>query len=230
MGKKSVGRGGSAGVTTNLRVSLSILSVGFAVEGLGDAYSFVSHGQFRPGSSLLVVLPAVVTLAGLLFVWIGRHEWDELHRQRVRRAHHAFGASLLGALAAAAVVATLYLLPGLGVPPAAEAVFGAAIAALVFGTFLTYVLLVFHLVGRPSRAVLVVAALWAAAIAALVGLLLAQHLPTILGLVRDRRPSVPAFVSPIDALASYLFFSYFLLFAAYVDAHRVVAAGRAAPD
>jgi len=45
-------------------------------------------------------------------------------------------------------------------------------------------------------------------------------------LVRSRQPTVPGFVTPIDALASYLFVSYFLLLTAYLDAHRRVSQGR----
>ena len=62
-------------MTTNLRISLTILSIGFAIEGAGELYSVVSQGRFKPGVNLLFVLPTVMTLAGLLFVWIGRHEW-----------------------------------------------------------------------------------------------------------------------------------------------------------
>lgn len=212
-------------MTTNLRVSLSILSIGFAIEGIGDVYSFVTGGRYRPGVNLLFVLPVVMTLAGLLFVWIGRHEWSELHRTRVRQAHLVFGLSVLGGVVAGAVLGLLYLEPALGVPVWAKAIFGAALGSLVLGTFVTYVYLVFHLVGRPSQAVLGASIAWSLAIAGLIGATLAANLPTILTLARDRRATVPGFITPVDSLASYLFLSYFLLLAGYLDAHRKVAAG-----
>ena len=55
------------------------------------------------------------------------------------------------------------------------------------------------------------------------GATLAANLSTILTLIEKRQPTLPGFVTPVDALASYLFLSYFLLLAAYVDAHRRVA-------
>jgi hypothetical protein len=212
-------------MTTNTRVSLTILSIGFAVEGAGELYSFVSRGSFRPGVSLLFVLPTVMTLAGLLFVWIGRHEWNELHRTRVRQAHVVFGLSLLGALVAGAVVGVLLLRPSLGAPWWARGLFGAAVGSLVLGTFITYALLVFHLVPRPSKLLLLASLVWSLIISGFVGAAMATNLPTILGLAARRAFAVPTFLGPVDSLASYLFVSYFLLLAAYVDAHRTVAQG-----
>jgi len=213
-------------VTTNLRVSLTIFSIGFAIEGAGDVYSLLSHGTYRPGANLLFVLPVVVTLAGLLFVWIGRHEWNELHHDRVRQAHLVFGLSLLGGFVGGALLAVLYLVPSLGTPVWAEGLFGAAVGSLVLGTFVTYVYLVFHLVGRPSQGVLAASILWSIFVSGLIAAALAANLPTIMTLVRSRQPTVPGFVTPIDALASYLFVSYFLLLTAYLDAHRRVSQGR----
>jgi hypothetical protein len=212
-------------MTTNLRVSLTIFSIGFAIDGGGDLYSLLSHGSFHPGVNLLFFLPVVMTLAGLLFVWIGRHEWSELHRDRVRQAHIVFGLSLLGAVIAGAILALLVLRPSIGVPFWAKDLFGAAVSSLVLGTFVTYVYLVYHLVGLPSRGVLAASALWSLLVAGLIGQTMANNLSTIVSAIVERKPSIPGFLSPIDAFASYLFVSYFLLFAAYADAHRKVAAG-----
>ncbi len=212
-------------MTTNLRVSLTILTAGFAIEGAGELYSFLSGGKFHPGVSLLFVLPSVMTLAGLLFVWVGQHEWNALHRARVRQAHLVFGLSLVGGLVAGAVVGALLLEPALGTPLWARAAFGAGVGSLVLGTFVTYGLLVFHLVPRPSKALLLASLVWSLIVAGLVGSALASNLPTILGLAAHHSFAVPTFLAPIDSLASYLFVSYFLLFAAYVDAHRTVLKG-----
>ncbi len=211
-------------MTTNTRISLTILSLGFAIEGGAELYSFASRGSYRPGVNVLFVLPVAVTLAGLLFVWIGQHEWNALHRSRVRRAHLVFGLSLLGAVVAAAVVGLLLARPALGVPDWSRGLFGAAVGSLVLGTFVTYALLVFHLVPRPSKALLIASLAWALLVAGFVGGSMAANLPTVLHLVASRSFTVPSFLAPVDSLASYLFVSYFLLLAAYVDAHRTILA------
>ena len=214
-------------MTTNTRVSLTILSLGFAIEGGAELYSFLSHGAYHLGLNLLFLLPSVMTVAGLLFVWIGQHEWNELHRARVRRAHLVFGLSLLGALVSGAVVGLLLALPSLGEPAWARGLFGAAVGSLVLGTFVTYALLVFHLVPRPSQALLLASLLWALVVAGFVGGAMAANLPAIVALAARRTFADPTFLGPVDSLASYLFVSYFLLLAAYVVAHHAVARGRA---
>ncbi|MGA9839762.1 MAG: hypothetical protein WBS16_04920 [Thermoplasmata archaeon] len=218
-------------MTTNLRISLTILSIGFAVEGGAEAYSLLTAGSFLPGTSLLFLLPSVVTLLGLLFLLIGRHEWDELHRARVRRANQIFGLSLLAGVVAGAELVLLTVYPSVGSPLWAEALFGAAVGSFVLGTFVTYAQLVFHLVTRPSKGVLIASSLWALVVSAFVAQALAADLPTILGDISARSFSVESLIGPVDYLASYLFISYFLLLAAYLDAHVAVARGRpAAPS
>lgn len=212
-------------MTTNLRISLAVLSAGFAIEGAGEAYSLLSTGALLPGTSIVFLLSAAVTVVGLLFLFLGRHEWNELHRSRARRTNQIFVLSLLGGFVAAAEVAYLYLNPSIGTPLWAEVVFGAALGSLVFGTFATYAYLVFHLVRNPSKAVLVASAIWALAVSAYIGRDLAVALPTIMALVSARSLTIEGLVGPVDYLASYLFVSYFLLFAAYLDAHAVVAKG-----
>ncbi len=103
--------------------------------------------------------------------------------------------------------------------------FGASVASLVFGTFVTYVLIVFHLAPRPSQFALLASIAWALLVSAFIGIALAADLPTVMTLISSRAFTVPRFVGPVDTLASYLFVSYFLLFAAYLDAHRTVARG-----
>jgi len=217
-------------MTTNTRVSLTILSLGFAIEGGAELYSVVTHGAYRPGSDLLLVLPFALTVAGLLFVWVGRHEWNQLHRDRIRQAHRVFGLSLLGALVAGVTVGVLLAEPSLGTPTWARALFGAAVGSLVLGTFVTYALIVFHLVPTPSQALLLASLLWALVVAGFVGATLAADLPSILALASQHVVGVPNFVGPVDSLASYLFVSYFLLLTVYVDAHRTVARGPRRPE
>jgi len=213
-------------VTRNLRISLTILSIGFGIEGAGEVYSRLVAGASTPGSGILYLLPLVFTAIGLLFVWIGREEWNQLHIVRVRTAHRVFALTLLGAVVAALVVGLLLLVPSLGVPSWAAVLFGAAVASLVFGTFVTYAFLVLHLISNPGRAAVALALIWSGFISALVGITIAGSLSTILALARTHQFSVPAFVSPVEYLLSFLFVSYFLFLAAYVEAHRAVARGR----
>ena len=212
-------------MTTNLRISLTILSVGFAIEGAGEAYSLVSSGALLPGTSIVFLLSTVVTLLGLLFLFLGRHEWNELHRSRAARTNQIFALSLLGGVIAGAEVVLLAAYPSVGSPVWAELLFGASLGSLVLGTFVTYAYLVFHIVRPPSKAVLIASAIWALVVSAYVGRILAGDLPAILAAVANRSLTVEGLVAPVDYLASYLFVSYFLLFAAYLDAHVVVARG-----
>ncbi|HTW76650.1 MAG TPA: hypothetical protein VMG14_02665 [Thermoplasmata archaeon] len=212
-------------MTTNLRISLTILSLGFVIEGAGEAYSLVSSGAFLPGTSFVFLASTLVTLLGLLFLFLGRHEWNEIHRARAARTNLIFGLSLLGGFIAAAEVGVLVYAPSIGTPLWSEALFGAALGSLVFGTFATYAYLVFHLVRAPSRAVLIASAVWALIVSAYIGRVLAGDLPSVLAAIGARSLSVDHLLSPVDYLASYLFVSYFLLFAAYLDAHAIVARG-----
>jgi len=215
-------------VTTNLRISLTVLSIGFAIEGGGELYTLATPGVAHPGANIWFVVPAVLSLIGVLFVWIGRHEWNEVHLHRAQSATRIFALSLLGGVVTALLLGLLVAYPSIGTPLWAEVLFGAGLASLLFGTFVTYAYLVFHLVTVPSKVVLAAAVVWALFISAFITLSLASDLPTILGLIRNRTLSVPSFISPVEALVSYLFVSYFLLLAAYFEAHVLVARGRVA--
>lgn len=214
-------------MSTNIRISLTILSVGFAVEGGAEVYSLLSAGSFLPGTSLLFLFPAVVTLLGMLFLLIGRHQWDEIHRARIRRANLIFGLSLLAGCVAVVEVVALAAYPYLGAPLWAAVIFGAAVGAFLLGTFLTYAQLVFHLVTLPSKVALVASSLWALLVSAFIAATLAADLPSILATIGAHSFSIEYLISPVDYLASFLFLSYFLLLGAYVDAHITVARRRA---
>lgn len=212
---------------TNLRISLTALSIGFAIEGGGELYTLATPGMAHPAANVWFIVPALLTLIGVLFVWIGRHEWNEVHHDRTRRATQVFALSLVGGVATALLIGLLVAYPSIGTPWWAEGVFGAGLASLLFGTFVTYAYLIFHLVAVPSRVALGAAVAWALLVSAFITVALASDLPTLLGLVRARKFSIPTFLTPVETLASYLFVSYFLLLAAYMEAHVVVARGLA---
>ncbi|MCI4366100.1 MAG: hypothetical protein L3K10_08640 [Thermoplasmata archaeon] len=212
-------------MTRNLRISLTVLSLGFAFEGVGEVYTRFFAGAAPPGVTFLFLLPLVLTVLGLLFVWVGREEWNEVHRVRVRTANRVFAYSLLGGVVAGALLALLVEVPSLGTPPWAQAVFGAAVASLVFGTFVTYAYLVFHLVSDSGRVAVVIALVWALIVSVAVAVVIAANLSTVITLVNTPTFSIPNFVAPVEFLISYLFVSYFLLLAAYIEAHVAVTRG-----
>ncbi len=215
-------------MTANLRVSLTIPSIGFAVEGGGELYSLLTAGAFLPGTSLLFLVPAAVTLLGLLFLLIGRNEWDERHRARLRRANQIFGLSLLSGFIAGLEVGLLVAYPSIGSPLWAQVLFGVSAGGFLLGTFVTYAQFIFHLVTPASKVVLVVASLWALGVSAFVAQTLASDLPSLLNSIEAHSFSMESLIPPVDYLASFLFLSYFLLLAAYVDAHITVVRRRAA--
>jgi uncharacterized membrane protein YidH (DUF202 family) len=212
-------------MTRNLRISLTILSVGFGIEGVGELYTQFGGGTSAPGLNLLYILPLLLTAVGLLFVWVGRDEWNAVHRAHVSMASRVFALSLLGGVVAAVVLGLLVAVPSLGVPDWAAALFAAAVASLVFGTFVTYAYLVFHLTSNVGKVAVGLSLLWAFAVSVAVAIAIAASVPSILTLIADRALSVPAFVAPVDRLISFLFLSYFLLLVGYVEAHREVARG-----
>jgi hypothetical protein len=215
-------------MSTNLRISLTILTVGFGIEGGGEAYSLLTQGSFLPGTSLLFIFPAIITLLGLLFILIGRQEWDDLHRARVHQANMIFGLSILAGIVAGMELGYLAYNPGFGSPLWDKVLFGTAVGGFVLGTFVTYAQLVFHLVSRPSKGVLAASIAWALVVSAYIGQALGADLPAILALIGAHSFSIGALIAPVDYIASFLFVSYFLLLIAYLDAHVTVARGRPA--
>jgi hypothetical protein len=212
-------------MVSSLRISLTILSIGFAVEGIAELYSLTTQGALLPGTSVIFLLPAVFTILGLLFILVGKHEWDEIQQNRIHRANAVFEVSLLAGVLGFLELAGLALYPSFGTPWWTEVLFGGLLGGFVLGTFVTYGLIVFHLVHKPSKVALVAAMVWALGVSALIGVALATDLPAILALIAARSLAFESLAAPIDYLVSFLFLSYFLLLAAYLDAHLTVARG-----
>ncbi len=215
-------------MTRNLRIALTILSVGFALEGTEELYSLLTASSRVPGASALFVLPVLLAVVGLALVWVGKDEWDVVHRAHARKAGLLFVGSLTAGFVAIGIPALLYAAPGLGTPVWAEAIFGGAAGSLGFGLFLVYGSLVYHLASGISRIAILLAVAWSLVVAVDISLLLARNLSAIVLLVNHPTVTVPAFVSDAELLVSYLFVSYFLLLGAYVEVHVAVARGRVA--
>jgi len=103
-------------MTVNLRLSLTVFKVGFAAESAGGFVALFSGSSKLPFNGLLLLLNPAFTALGILFLWIGRHEWNELHRTRVGHTNLAFAVSLVATVFAVAPIGILSFYGG-GNPP-----------------------------------------------------------------------------------------------------------------
>jgi hypothetical protein len=211
----------------NLRLSLSIFSAGFGVDAVGDAYRLLTGTVHLVAGGVLLFVSAASTLLGLLFLWLGRHEWNELHRNRVRTTNVTFLLTIaLGIVAFAP--AAYYLARGLPAPAWLPFEIGAAVAATLVAAFLTYVLVVSHLVARAGGALLALAVIAAIPVGYVLGTTLASELPQYLGVILTAPLKLASLASNLSVPLAWLVVSYSLLFVAFVDAHRRIARGLAA--
>jgi len=213
---------------SKLRLALTILSIGFALEGTAELYSYLTPGATVPAASGLFFLPLLLAFAGLAFIWVGRDEWVTAHPRRARTASGILAASFTAGFVCAGLLVVLLAFPSLGVPWWATWTFGVAAAGLVFGTLALYGYFLFHLVSRPVKGAVVAALVWSLVISAAIGVVFANNLGTVLALVANRSLGVPSFIEGVDGLLSYLFATFFLLLAAAIEAHIGIVRGRLA--
>ena len=214
-------------MTARLRFALTVFSIGFLVEGLGDLYSFVTRAAQLPGGAFLVYFAPAFTVIGLVSLWLGRHVWNEEHKGRVRHAHLAFGVAILFAAVAAVPLVAADLLGGSAGGSYSPLVFSAAVAGLLWFGYLTYALAAGHLAGPVGRVLVVLALLWAAFVAFLMAGVAQGAFPRLVEAITGRTFTTPGLIDPFTAQLSVLFVTYLLLFGAFVDAHRRVARGDA---
>jgi hypothetical protein len=212
-------------MTVNLRLSLTVFKVGFAAESAGGFVALLSGSSKLPFNGLLLLLNPVFTAIGILFLWIGRHEWNELHRTRVGYTNLAFAVSLIATILAAAPIGVLSLYGNPSPPSWLGLEFGAAIALVFAVTFVTYALVAAHLVGRAGEIAMGIGLGWAVLLSGLIGLTLAPDIQPIVHSVVVRNPAVGSIFQPITLLDALLAFSYLAFFVAFVDAHYRVAKG-----
>jgi len=210
-------------MTVNLRLSLTVFKIGFAAESAGGFVALVSGSTKLPFGGALLLLNPVFAAIGILFLWIGRHEWNELHRTRVGHANLAFAASLVATALAAAPIGILSLVGNPNPPSWLGIEFGAAIALVFAVTFVTYALVAAHLVGRLGEVAMGLGLGWAVLLSSLIGVALAPDLQPIVHSVAARSPAVASIFQPITLLDALLAFSYLAFFVAFVDAHYRVA-------
>lgn len=212
-------------MTVNIRLSLTVFKIGFAAESAGGFVALLSGSSKLPFGGFLVLLNPAFTVVGILFLWIGRHEWNELHRTRVGHTNLAFAASLVATVLAAAPIGVLALEGNPNPPSWLGIEFGAAIAIVFAVTFVTYALVAAHLVGRWGEIAMGVGLAWAVLLSALIGVALAPSLQPIVQSVATQNPAVGVIFQPITLLDALLAFSYLMFFLAFADAHYRVAKG-----
>jgi hypothetical protein len=218
-------------MTVNLRLSLTVFSIGFAVEGVGSLYSFLASGTLLPAGGFLLYLNPIFTVIGLLFLWLGRHEWGVLHRRRVTHAHRSFFLAVLFLVLAVVPIAVYtYLEPTTSAPDWVTLEFGASVAATFLFSYVTYALIAVHLLGSGGKLAVAAALGWAAFISALLGLAVAGLFPTYIHVIRTGSVSTSGLEGPISSELSLLFVSYFLFLIAFVDAHRRIVRHGVPPD
>ncbi len=213
----------------NLRLSLTIFTIGFAIEAGVNAYDILTGSSKGTTGEVLFIIGVVATLFGVTFLTIGRHEWNELHKQRVHHAHLTFLVTVLLALAAAGPVAYYVYMSALALPTWLAYEVGAAVGASLFFSFVLYAIIVYHLLGTTGRAILIAALVAAVPVVGVVGFHIAGALPTYLATVRSSPTKLAALIEPVATYLSYMFLAYGLFAVAYIDAHRRVARGLEPP-
>lgn len=208
-------------------MSLTIFKIGFLVESAGGFAALFSNSSELPFHGYLLLLGPAFSAFGILFLWVGRHEWNELHRRRVRVAHIAFVLSLVAIVAAAAPIAYFAGVGGSNPPDWVGLEFGVAIALVFAMTFVTYALVAAHLVGRLGEVAMGVGLVWALVLSALIGLTLSPQLGPIVRSVAARSPAFASIARPITLFDALLGFSYLAFFVAFAEAHYRVAQGLA---
>jgi hypothetical protein len=212
-------------VAPNLRLSLTIFTVGFLIEAGVNGYDILTGSSKGTTGELLFVIGAIASVLGITFLTIGRHEWNELHKQRVHHAHLTFLVTVLLAIAAAGPVAYYAYMAAIGIPSWLAYEVGAAVAGSLFFSFVLYAIIVYHLLGTTGRAVLVFALIAAVPVVGIVGYHIAGGLPMYLTTVRSSPSKLAALIEPVATYLSYMFLAYGLFAVAYIDAHRRVAKG-----
>jgi len=214
-------------MVSKLRLTLAILSLGFVIEGAIEAYTYLSRSYRLPYAAFIFIVGPFVTLAGILVLWMGRHEWNDLLSRRFRHAHRTFGFSLLALLVAVALL--VWCSYGSAAPISwwVSWGFGAAIMASLVLTFATYVLIALHLTAMVGKALLLVALGWAAVVSIWIGQVLAQDFGAIVLVLQTHALADGSLAASIAGVESYLAVTYALLTIAYIDAFRRVPAGSA---
>lgn len=214
-------------MTVSTRLALVVLTIGFLIEGVGEILEFSHHWYNLPGNFVyLFYAGPASTVVGFLFAFIGRHEWSELHRRHVIHAHRFLAVaiillvSVVGAVLGIAAYAPTEFLTG-GVP----ILLGVAAAIGLGSSFVSYMLICYHLTTTRGKVLLAGALVWAAIVSAFTGYELATNFGEIIGILHTNPLSLGEALNTLTFLTTILFVSYFLLTLAYHDAYRQLQKG-----
>ncbi|MDE1819402.1 MAG: hypothetical protein KGJ23_00685 [Euryarchaeota archaeon] len=217
-------------MTLSTRLAVLVLTVGFMIEGVGEAFEFVSKQWLLahlPNALLdIYYIGPATTVVGFLFAFAGRHEWSELHRRHVLHGHKALliAIALLGSVAT--VVALLvYEFPGAAVPILLPWVMGVAVAVGLGSSFLSYLLIGFHITTQRGKACLVAALAWGVLVSVIAGYEVGANFVSLVASLRTGNLSVANSLSSLLVVTTILFVSYFLLMFAYRDAYQQLLRG-----
>lgn len=205
---------------SKLRLTLGILLLGFVIEGTFEAYTYINRSYQLPYASFIFVLGPFVTLAGLLILWIGRFEWDEILSRRFRHAHWAFALNIMALVLAIVPVVWYGFVSAASIPSWVDWEFGAAIVSSLLFTYATYVLVAFELTAGLGKALLFIAFGWASFVSIWIGDALSQELGTIVHIVQNRTLDISPVSESISSKESYLAVTYLLLTIAYLTAYH----------
>ncbi len=217
-------------MTLSTRLAVVTLMAGFLIEGVGEAFEFVSRQwllSHLPHALLdIYYIGPATTVLGFLFAFAGRHEWSELHHRHVLHGHKVL---LIAILALGGVAGTFAVLafeyPGAVVPTFLPWVIGAATAFGLSASFLSYLLIGLHLTSQRGKVLLGGSVVWGAVVSVFVGYVVATNFGQILSDVKTNPSSVASTVSSLTFATTILFVSYFLLALGYHDAYRLLIRG-----
>lgn len=195
------------------------------VEGGSGFAAYAAQSTQLPFHGYLLLVGPAFSALGVLFLWIGRHELNELHRTRVGYAGATFVLSLVAIALAAAPIAYLVAVGAADAPEWLELEFGAAIALIFATTFVTYAFVASHLVGRVGSIALRLGLAWALLVAVLIGNALSTQVFPIVLAVNSRSTALDAITHSITFLDALLGLSYLAFFVAFAEAHYRVAKG-----
>jgi hypothetical protein len=217
-------------VTARTRAALLTFAIGFLVEGATEVYQFLAGGYLARGWVGFYYVGLATTIIGFYLMYLGRHEWTETHRKRVRAGHRlAWAAVAIFGLAtvAIAILGDLYGGPDSSGPPAALGWLVGGAVAVAFGSFfLGLVVVVEHLVGRYVRVATWVAFGWSLGVAVLTGFVVGREFPSLLRQFFTNPLLLVGSFAPLAFVIAPLFVTYFLFSAAYLDAFHTLERAR----
>src|SRR5512137_1127367 len=176
---------------SKIQLTLATLLIGFLIVGPLESLTYINRVQQIPYASSIFIVSPIITLLGLLILYVGRFEWDAILKRRFRHAHMAFSLDILSLVLAVLPVLAIAIVffngsrTDLSVPSWLHWEFGAAIMASLLFSFATYVLVAFELTVNYGKALLLIAFCWAGAISIWIGYALSHELGTIIRTLQD---------------------------------------------